>query len=377
VIVTDDHSRPTPVRDMLPSVLRELAAAGARDDDIDILVATGVHRASRPAELERKLGRDVLARLRHRCHDAYEPAGLADLGVTSRGTPVLLNALLARADLVVCVGAVEPHLLLGFGGGLKMLVPGCAGALTIGRNHMQGVDPGHFDFVGAEAADSPMRLDLEEAAGLLRKDVFVVNAAMNHRAVPVRVLCGDPVQAHRAATAFVRELAAIRVPEQADVVLAGSHPMDADLRQSIKCVGNSLYACKPGGVMMGCVWCEDGLGEIPIPKRTLPYPVLRTLVRVIGGRRILPLVERIKKGEPVEEVFVGHFGLQMLRRNHLALLSERLPADTGKRMGMATTFGDAPAMVAWAARRAPSKASVWVFPSGGATFAALDSAARH
>jgi nickel-dependent lactate racemase len=295
VVVTDDHSRPTPVAEFLPAILAELSAAGAKDEALEFLIATGVHRDSTAEEVERKLGREVAARFRWRCHDAKDPAGLADLGTTERGTPVKLNKRLAEADLIVCVGAVEPHLLLGFGGGLKMLLPGCAATETIAQNHLQGVEPDHFDFVGSRAEASPMRLDLEEAAGMLRKDVFVVNATMNEHARPTRFFCGDPVAAHRQATAFVEEHAGLAVPEPADVILANSYPMDADLRQSIKCVGNSLYACKPGGVLLGCVYCTHGLGEIFVPKRTLPYTLLRTLVRVIGKHRILGLVRKAKR----------------------------------------------------------------------------------
>jgi len=367
VIVTDDHSRPTPVGEFLLPVLDQLARAGAADERIEFLLANGVHRRSSREEIERKLGAEIASRYHWRCHDAYDRAGLVDLGVTSRGTRVLINRLLTEADLVVCLGALEPHLLLGFGGGLKMLVPGCAGAETIGRNHMQGVDPEHFDFVGVEA--SPMRLDLEEAAQRLGKEVFIVNAVLNERGQLTRFFCGDGVAAHRRGVAYLREHVRMEVPEAADVVLSNSYPMDTDLRQSIKCVGNSLYAARPGGVLLGCVRCEEGLGEIAIPPRTLPYPLLRALVRVIGGRRVLPLVERIKKGEPVEEIFVGHFGLQMLRRNHLGLFSERLPVDTGKRMGLACTFDRVQSMIDWAVRRVPRRATVWVFPYGGSTYA--------
>ncbi|MBI5487000.1 MAG: nickel-dependent lactate racemase [Deltaproteobacteria bacterium] len=369
VIVVDDHTRPTPVAEFLGPILEELSQAGVRDEDLEFLIATGVHRDSRPDEVERKLGAERTTRFRWRCHDAKDPEGLADLGATSRGTHVFLNRRLTEADLIVCAGAVEPHLLLGFGGGLKMLLPGCAGAETIGRNHLQGVGPERFDYVGAEAADSPMRLDLEEGVGLLRKDVFVVNAAMNEQARPTRFFCGDPIRAHRQAAEFVAELAGLEVPEPADVVLANSFPMDADLRQSIKCIGNSLFACKPGGALLGCVYCANGLGEIPIPKRTLPYTLLRTLVRVLGRQRILGLVQKAKKGEPVEEVFVGHFALQMLRRNHLGVFSEKLPAGLDDKMGMARVFDRVGDLVEWAAARVPQRATVWVVPNGGVTFA--------
>jgi nickel-dependent lactate racemase len=375
VVVTDDHSRPTPAAGFIRPVLEELAKAGVRDQDIDILIATGVHRASRMEEVEAKLGFEVMNRYRWRCHDAYKPEGLTDLGATRRGTRVFLNTLLPQADLIVGLGAIEPHLLLGFGGGLKIIIPGCAGAETIGRNHLQGVDPDRFDLVGARTSDSPMRQDLEEGALLLSKDIFVVNAILGPGNRPVRFFAGHPQAAHQAGVEYIRTRVRLDVPEQADVVLANSHPMDLDLRQSVKCLGNSLYAARPGGVLLGCVRCEDGLGEMPLAKKTLPYPVMRTLLKVIGKNRVLPLVKKVKKNEPVEEVFIGHFGLQMLRRNHLGIFSNspKLPDNIGRKMGLARSFNQVEAMMAWAAGKAPKNASVWVFPHGGAGYASFGS----
>lgn len=370
LIISDDHSRPTPVCDFIQPVLAELASAGVRDEDIEILIATGVHRSSRPEEIERKLGPEVLSRFLPRCHNAYDSEGLADLGTTSRGTRVFLNKSLLKADLIICLGAVEPHLLMGFGGGLKMLIPGCAGAETIGRNHLQGVSTDEFDYVGVSGAHSPMRLDLEEGAALLGREVFIVNAAMDVHARPVKFFCGDPVKAHRAGESFVEGLVRLEVPEQSDVVLTNSYPIDLDLRQSIKCVGNSLYACKPGGVMMGFLRCDRGLGEMPTSK-SLPYPLLRMLLKIIGKDRILSLVEKAKKNQPVEEVFIGHFVLQMLRRNHLAIFSDSvaLPPDVGKKLGIARSFTEVQEMVSWAASKVPRTATVWAVPYGGSTYA--------
>jgi nickel-dependent lactate racemase len=376
VIVVDDHSRPTPVSEFIRPVVEVLGSAGVRDEQVEFLIATGVHRSSRPEEIEWKLGREILSRFRCRCHDAYDPEALAYMGTTSRGTRVLLNKLLTEADLIICVGALEPHLLLGFGGGLKMIIPGCAAAETVGRNHLQGIDPEHFNYVGTRGDDSPMRLDLEEGAGLLGKEIFVINAVINEHGRPTRFFCGDPVQAHRSGESFVENLLRLDIPEQADVVVTNSFPMDLDLRQSAKCLGNTLYACKPGGTMMGFLRCEQGLGEIPLAKKTLPYPVTRMLLKVLGKKRILPLVEKARKGEPVEEVFMGHFGLQMLRRNHLAIFSDsqKLPQNLGRKMGLAQSFTDIGEMLSWISAKVPRNARAWIFPNGGTTYARLNSA---
>lgn len=375
VIVVDDHSRPTPVSQFLPPILDELSAAGVSNKDVEFLVATGIHRGSTPDEVAKKLGPSTMSAFTWHCHDAYDSGGLADLGTTSRGTRVFINKRLLDADLILCVGAVAPHLLLGFGGGLKMLIPGCAGADTVGKNHMQGVDPDHFDYVGTSGEESPMRQDLEEGALLLKREVFIVNAAMNEQVQPVRFFCGDPVKAHRMGERFIQDLVRLEVPEQADVVLANSFPLDANLRQSVKCMGNSLHACKPDGIMMGFARAVDGLGEIPLAKKSLPYTVMRTLLKLIGKNRVLPLVEKAKRGEPVEEVFIGHFGLQMLRRNHLAIFNDspQMPEDIGRKMGIARSFTEVSAMVSWAAAKAPNRATVWAFPCGGATYTVFGS----
>jgi hypothetical protein len=74
-------------------------------------------------------------------------------------------------------------------------------------------------------------------------------------------------------------------------------------------------------------------------------------------------------------VFIGHFGLQMLRRNHLGIFSNspKLPDNIGRKMGLARSFNQVEAMMAWAAGKAPKNASVWVFPHGGAGYASFGS----
>lgn len=113
---------------------------------------------------------------------------------------------------------------------------------------------------------------------------------------------------------------------------------------------------------------------MPLPKKTLPYPATRLLLKLIGKNRILGLVEKAKKGEPVEEIFVGHFGLQMLRRNHLAIFSDSpsLPPNVGRKMGLARSFDKVDDIMNWAVAKAPKSAAVWYFPFGGTTYARFD-----
>jgi len=371
VVAVEDASRPTPVRRFFGALKQELLAGGARQENISLLMALGVHRPMTAEEVAAKVGAENLEGLSWFNHDARDPQGLVSLGTTARGTPIQMNRRLAEADLILCVGGIEPHVLLGFSGGVKMLLPGCAGADTIAQNHLQGVSPDRFDLVGVHPEDSPMRLDMEEAAGMLGREIFLVNAVMNHEHRICAFFCGHPVKAQRQGVELSRKIHGVPVPEPADVMLACSAPMSFDLRQSMKCVGNNLFGVKPGGPIVGFLGCEQGIGDVDIPPRSLPHKVLRTLLRVLGPKRIMGFVARVKKVAGVEEKFLAHFSLQVCRRNPLHLYSDNLPAWVGRKTGLFTQYNDIPRMLDAVARQAPRNATVWFAPYGGMTYPIL------
>ena len=83
-IVFTDATRACPDRILVPAILRELETAGMRDENITLLCATGLHRASTRAEKIAKLGPAVVDRYRVIDHAA--------------GTSVMLSAEAARPD---------------------------------------------------------------------------------------------------------------------------------------------------------------------------------------------------------------------------------------------------------------------------------------
>lgn len=371
VLAVDDISRPTPTHLFFADLVAWLVGLGARREDMLVLFALGIHRDMTEEEARRKCG-PGLEGIRWANHDARGDAMNAPLGTTSRGTWVALDRRLLDAELIVCVGAIEPHLLLGFGGGLKMILPGLAHQRTIAENHMQGVTPERFNYVGV--AESPMRLDLEEAAGMLKKEIFLVNAVLNERVEIARFVAGDPVRAHREGLAVVRAMAAQRVEAPADVVIVLSDPMNADLRQGMKCIGNAEPSVKEGGVILGLLACKGGIGDLAVPPRSLPHGVLRLILRLLGRGRVLGFVDRVKKGAGVEERFLANFSLQLARKMEILVFSENLPEDTGKKLGVFRQFGDLEAAVAAAAKHAPREATVYVYRHGGATYPVLGAA---
>jgi lactate racemase len=366
VLCVDDISRPTPTAQFFGPLLDYLFAHGARPENMLILIGLGVHRDMTPEEAQVKFGKADLRGIEWRNHAFNDERELKYLGTTSRGTYVSLNRHLAEADLIIPVGAIEPHLLLGFSGGCKMLMPGLASSRTIGENHMQGVSGEKYNYVGA--TESPMRLDLEEGARMLGKEIFIVNVVMNEALEISAFFAGDPVQAQRDGVKFSRSLVERPVPQRADVVIAASNPMNADLRQSMKCVGNVQESVRPGGLIIGFIECRHGIGDVTVPQRSLPNGLLRCMLNFIGRNRVLGFVDTFRKDAGIEERFLSHFGAQVARRNKVFAYSRKLPPDTGKKLGIFVQFATIEKMMDAARRWAPKHASVLIYPYGGATY---------
>ena len=126
-----DITRPAPNRLTLPPVLRRLEQAGIPREQITILIATGLHRAATDAEIREICGEEIAAAYRVVNHDARNLSSHRHLGSTQSGTPVYIDERFAAADLHITLGFIEPHLMLGYSGGRKLIAPGLAAQETI------------------------------------------------------------------------------------------------------------------------------------------------------------------------------------------------------------------------------------------------------
>jgi len=366
-IVIDDGSRPTPVASILPAVLDELTRAGVPVNDMCIVPALGVHRAMPLEEMQQRAGTQAIEFV---VHDTDDPAVLADLGSTSRGTPVLINKRVAEADLVVSIGCIEPHIIASFGGGLKNLVPGVAGRATIAHNHALNCQPDTFNMVGQPIERNPMRQDLEEAALKINKPIFIINAVLNSSLQVVRVVCGDGIAAHRAGVQVSASIYGVPVKRAADVVIAGSHPMDQDLRQGVKALANNIRAVKRGGVMLTLIRADEGVGVFGLANKKLP--VGRAALKVLAPV-LLPLVPKLKlKGMGEEDRFFLYFALQAMLHADLFMYGPTIPVEIHERLPF-VRFVEKPGDALEYARRKfnDRPLEVLALPHGGSTYPIL------
>ncbi|MCI2057870.1 MAG: lactate racemase domain-containing protein, partial [Oscillibacter sp.] len=210
-IVFDDITRGTPVRPMAEAVLEELHRAGIRKEQIRFLCATGTHAAQNLWDHTLKLGEEITRNYPVYNHNPYD--NTVCIGRTKRGLDISVNAEFMRCDLRIGLGALTPHTMNAFGGGVKMLFPGLGGIDSIAPNHVLASDYLHARHLGKSAmmgnlAMDCMRTELEEVAAMAGQ-FFKVDCIYNTRLEPVDLYAGDPVAEYYAAVPAARKLYAV------------------------------------------------------------------------------------------------------------------------------------------------------------------------
>jgi nickel-dependent lactate racemase len=258
-IVHTDITRPTPNERLIPWLLEYLEAAGARRENITLLNGLGTHRPNSPAELEQMLTPAVVANYRCINHEPENDAAHDEFGVTRTGTPVLINRHLARADIRIVTGFIEPHFFAGFSGGPKGIMPGVAALRTVMSNHgVHHIGDRRAAFGITEG--NPIWEEMRDIA-LRVGPSFLVNVALNERREITGVFAGDLVSAHRAGKEFVRASAMQRVEEPFDLVVTtnSGYPLDMNLYQAVKGMRAAELIVRDGGTVILAAECSEGV----------------------------------------------------------------------------------------------------------------------
>lgn len=274
-----DITRPAPNSFVLPAVLRRLEAAGIDRAAITILIATGLHRPATSAEIEQIVGPEIAARYRVENHNARRLEAHRYLGETSSGTPVYIDERFVGADLHLSLGLIEPHFMLGFSGGRKLVAPGLAAQETIKVLHSPRFirDPRSAEGL---VDGNPLHAELLEIARLARHD-FSVEVAINRQRRIAGIFAGEPVAAHRAGVEFVSRALLEEIEEPADAVItsAAGYPLDLTFYQSIKGASAAQHVVKPGGRILLVAACEEGAGAPEFRELLKRFPTAEEYMR--------------------------------------------------------------------------------------------------
>lgn len=258
VIIISDHTRPVPSRDIIPNMLRELRE-GSPDIEVVLLVATGFHRPTSIAELEAKLGTEIMDECRIVVHDCRDKASNVQIGVLPSGTPCVIDRLAAETELLIAEGFIEPHFFAGFSGGRKSVLPGVPDRVTVLGNHCSKFIDNPRSRTGI-LNGNPIHADML-AAARMAKLAHIVNVVIDEDKKTVAAFAGNFETAHRCGCDFLMGYCHVK-PQPADIVITsnGGAPLDQNLYQCVKSMTAAEASCREGGAIIVCAECADGHG---------------------------------------------------------------------------------------------------------------------
>jgi hypothetical protein len=209
-------------------------------------------------EVAKKLGDEAVRRHPWINHNIWD--SLVDLGTTTSGNQILLNAYYHKADLKITLSGLKYHGTPGYGGGPKLILPGICGMKTIRHMHMK-IRRAPRPRVDADGIpifrirENEQRQDMIEAARLAGVE-FSVQIVYNHERQAVNVVAGDIVEAHHEAARYAVNHLATEYAKDADIIVINGYPKGSQLHEHFVWGGRGL---KDGGSVV--VINQNPMGE--------------------------------------------------------------------------------------------------------------------
>lgn len=257
LLVVPDQTRTAPMPLLFDAVFRKL---GPAVQSLDVIFALGTHPPIPESLMCRLLGISEQDRqgkyrsLRLLNHAWDNPEVLTTIGTLtaeetsriSRGmlseeVPVEINRCILDYDLLLVIGPVFPHEVVGFSGGNKYFFPGISGPKLLNFFHWLGALITNVGIIGVK--QTPVREVVDLAAKLIPRErralTFVVSADGTARLHGLAY--GTPEQAWSEAADLSERVHIKRMPRSYHTVLSCSPPMYDELWTAGKC----MYKLEP------------------------------------------------------------------------------------------------------------------------------------
>jgi nickel-dependent lactate racemase len=181
-LVVPDGTRTCP----LPLLLQAMREGLASASQVTVVIALGTHQGMSDEHLARHLGYN-LGELEETYpewhvlnHEFWLPETFTTVGtisadriaeltgglLTDTAVDVRINRHVAEADVVIVVGPVFPHEVVGFSGGNKYFFPGVSGPELINLSHWVGALITSAEMIGMRGI-TPVRALIDEAASMI------------------------------------------------------------------------------------------------------------------------------------------------------------------------------------------------------------------
>jgi nickel-dependent lactate racemase len=270
VLVLADKTRLCGYPEYLPLLLSGLEQHGMDPAKLKIIISYGTHPRQSDEECRQSYG-EMYDHYSFIHHDCQLDDGFKELGHTGRGTPIRFRRDMLEASAIITMGAVSHHYFAGYGGGRKLIFPGCGERDAIYKNHglyldasagtiAEGCRPGIL-------AGNPLAEDLFEIEEKLPADLALHGILDSHGGL-CDLIIGKGRESFLEACSLHGKNCEI-TSQLFDVVVAsaGGYPKDINFIQSHKAVHNAAMFVKDGGLLLVYGECRDGIGS----KTFLPW----------------------------------------------------------------------------------------------------------
>ena len=264
LLIIPDATRTAPLPLLFDALFRDVRP---HCQSLDVLVALGTHPPMSDVQIARLLGIDEAERrrlfyqLQVFNHEWDRPERLLTLGTLTKQeteelsggllsleVPVQINSRIKDYDLLLVLGPVFPHEVVGFSGGNKYFFPGIGGPEILNFFHWLGALITNADIIGVK--DTPVRRVVDAAASMIvqkrRAITFVVSSDNSLHGL----FYGTPESAWSSAADLSSRLHIKRCDRPYQQILSCAPPMYDELWVAGKCMYKMEPVVADGGELI-------------------------------------------------------------------------------------------------------------------------------
>ena len=264
LVIVPDATRTAPLPLLFAQLCRSLRGVAAQ---LDVLVALGTHPAMSNEQLGRLLGLGpdlecpAFPGVRVFNHEWDRPDRLTRLGtltadetadisggLLSRDVAVTINSRIRDYDLLLVLGPVFPHEVVGFSGGNKYFFPGVSGPELLNFFHWLGALLTNVGIIGIK--ETPVRRVVDRAARMIPVERRCIAFVVRSDARLYGLEYGSPESAWNAAADLSARVHIERVARPFRQVLSCAPAMYDELWVAGKCMYKLEAVVADGGELI-------------------------------------------------------------------------------------------------------------------------------
>jgi nickel-dependent lactate racemase len=251
LVLTPDRTRTMPLPLMRKVIERTV---GGRARRLDFMVALGTHKPLSDREMKELfgLGSDempVSSFYNHRWDLPSTFTGIGKIrkrevekitdGFLSEDIEIVLNRSLFEYDIIVVLGPVFPHVVIGFSGGNKYFFPGVSGGEFLHSFHWLGALVGSMEIIGKKRTTT--RALIDRAASFIKKEKICISMVVGPEKDLRGLFVGNMEESWSVAADLSAQVHVMYKPRPYSLVLGAANRIYTELWTA----GKAMYKLEP------------------------------------------------------------------------------------------------------------------------------------